>query len=64
MGNDAVVEGPYRCLICRWGAQLDDAIAITRRGICICLSCYLHETGYKPMPAWLRRDVTEAAGAA
>jgi hypothetical protein len=36
----------YRCLVCRWGEiTLDDALAPTRRGTCICLRCYTRETG-------------------
>ena len=34
----------YRCLICRRDdTPLDDTIAPTRRGTCICLTCYTRE---------------------
>jgi hypothetical protein len=51
----------YRCLICRFEVQLDDAIAATRRGTCICLRCYARETNSEhPLPLSLRREVEQA----
>lgn len=35
----------YRCLICRFDVTLDDAVAPTRRGTCLCIGCYARETG-------------------
>lgn len=31
--------------MCQFEAVLDDAIAITERGTCICVRCYARETG-------------------
>jgi hypothetical protein len=51
----------YRCLICRFEVLLDDAIAPTRRGTCICVRCYARETKTEfQVPASLRRDVEAA----
>jgi len=51
----------YRCLICGFEVELDDAIAPTRRGTCICVRCYARETKTEhPLPAGLRREVEEA----
>jgi hypothetical protein len=51
----------YRCLICRFGVELDDAIALTSRGTCICVRCFARETkSEQRVPAALRRDVEAA----
>lgn len=56
-------EGPYRCIICRWWAQLDDAIAVTRYGGCVCVACYKRGVeDERPMPRELRLWVSAAMG--
>jgi hypothetical protein len=51
----------YRCLICRFDVELDDAIAPTRRGTCICVRCYARETqNERQVPVSLRRELEEA----
>ncbi len=54
----------YRCLICHFNVELDDAIAATRRGTCICVRCFARETNSEQAvsPA-LRRDVEDALAA-
>ena len=48
----------FRCLICQFEAVLDDAIAITERGTCICLRCFARETGSeRPVSRELRAAV-------
>ena len=59
----------YTCVICYFTAELDDVIAPTATGRCVCLRCYTRETDTsRPMPKALQRDVnlalSEAAGAA
>ena len=47
------------CAICRYETPLDDAVAATANGHCICLRCYSRETGSaRPMPKALRRELT------
>lgn len=54
----------YRCLICRFMVELDDAIAATRRGTCICVRCFARETNSEhPTPKSLRRELEEALAA-
>ncbi len=54
----------YRCLICRFEVELDDAIAPTRRGTCICVRCYARETKTEHMvPPALRRELEQALAA-
>lgn len=54
----------YRCLICRFQVQLDDAIAATRRGSCVCLRCYSRETHSElRLTDELRRAVEQAMAA-
>lgn len=54
----------YRCLICRFIVELDDAIAPTRRGTCICVRCYARETNTEhPLPPALRRELEETLAA-
>ena len=31
----------YTCLLCKYPTELDDVMAPTQRGTCICLRCYL-----------------------
>ena len=54
----------YRCLICHFTVELDDAIAATRRGTCVCVRCFARETKSEhPLSATLRREVEEAMAA-
>lgn len=54
----------FRCLICHFTVELDDAIAATRRGTCICVRCFARETNsqHALSPA-LRREVEQALAA-
>ena len=52
------------CVIWRFDVPLDDAVALTARGRCICLLCYGRETGsHLPMPRALQREVSDLLGA-
>ena len=54
----------YRCLICRFDVELDDAVAPTRRGTCVCVRCYARETKTEhPISAALRRELEQALAA-
>jgi hypothetical protein len=54
----------YRCLICRFEVELDDAVAVTRRGACICIRCFARETNTEhPLPSALRRELERALAA-
>ena len=44
-----------RCIICRFETELDDVVTAGTGGRCVCLRCYLRETGTEqPMPRDLR----------
>jgi hypothetical protein len=46
------------CIICRFPAELDDAVVPTSGGQCICLRCFARETGSaRPFDRWLRQEV-------
>ncbi|HLZ72090.1 MAG TPA: hypothetical protein VKV26_19465 [Dehalococcoidia bacterium] len=48
----------YCCVICHFAVPLDDTVISGRTGRCICLRCYVRETGSEQtMPAWLTRDL-------
>jgi hypothetical protein len=50
------VEGScmFRCILCQLEIELDDAVAPTSRGRCVCLRCYFRILGNRrPMPGWL-----------
>ena len=48
----------WTCRICRFETVLDDVIVATPRGTCICLRCFLRETGSaRPISPALRRDL-------
>ena len=52
------------CIICHFEADLDDSVVSTGSGRCICLRCYLRETGTaRPMPKALRREVSAVLAA-
>ena len=48
----------YTCLLCKYPTELDDVMAPTQRGTCICLRCCYREIGdtRRPRPA-LRRSI-------
>lgn len=49
----------HTCVICRFEIPLDDAIAPTGSGRCLCLSCFARETGNTlAMPKQLRLELT------
>jgi hypothetical protein len=51
----------YTCRLCRWEVTLDDVVVSLRGERCICLRCYLRETGdSRRMPADFRREIDEA----
>jgi len=51
----------YTCAICHFATELDDVVALTTPGHCICLRCYHRETeSTLPMPKELRRQVIAA----
>ena len=52
------------CTICRFETELDDVVAPTAGGRCICLRCFERETGSaRPMPKALRREIINALAA-
>lgn len=54
----------FKCVICHFEATLDDAIAPSTNGRCVCLRCFARETGTDVvMPRDLRRDITSALAA-
>lgn len=54
----------WRCLICAFETVLDDAVAPTRTGRCICIRCYGREVGdRRPLPPALRRALVETLSA-
>jgi hypothetical protein len=53
----------FTCIICQFNVVLDDAVVSSRNGRCICLRCYLRETGAdRPMAPALRKDLSLALG--
>ena len=51
----------YVCVICRFQVELDDVVAPTATGRCVCVACFARETGTaRPMPKTLRREVVAA----
>jgi hypothetical protein len=51
----------YRCVICHFTVELDDSIAATPTGGCVCVRCFARETDSSiSMPKELRRDVIAA----
>ncbi len=54
----------FRCVICHFDVELDDAIAATRRGTCVCVRCFARETNTEhPVPSALRRELERALAA-
>lgn len=49
----------FRCILCAFDVELDDAVVIAHGGRCICIRCYARETGSeKLMTKNLRRELT------
>lgn len=54
----------YKCVICRFDAELDDVIAPVSNGRCVCLRCFTRETGgARAMSKELRQDLQSALSA-
>lgn len=46
------------CRLCLWQVTLDDVVVALRGDRCICLRCYLRETGDdRRMPKDIQRDI-------
>jgi hypothetical protein len=44
----------FRCILCQFEIELDDAVAPTHKGRCVCLRCYFRILGIRQtMPVWL-----------
>ncbi|MFN8559774.1 MAG: hypothetical protein U0531_21315 [Dehalococcoidia bacterium] len=51
----------FTCVICRFAAELDDVVAPTATGRCVCLRCFARETDTAmSMPKNLRRALSAA----
>ena len=49
------------CRLCQWQVVLDDVVVMLKGDGCICLACYLRETGdTRRMPKDFARDIEEA----
>ena len=49
----------FLCRLCAFLTELDDAVVVTATGRCICLRCFLRETGGSmPMDPRLYRELT------
>ena len=66
VGVPGVKEGKMRtCRLCLWAVTPDDVVVELRGDRCICLRCYLRETGTdRPMPREYQRQISEALHAA
>ncbi len=48
----------YQCVICKFEVQLDDAVAPTPGGHCVCVRCFARETESEhPMDKSLRQSI-------
>jgi hypothetical protein len=51
----------FTCIICRFEVPLDDAVAPTAAGRCVCLRCFSRETATaRPMSKSLHRELAAA----
>jgi len=51
----------FTCVICRFDVPLDDGVAPTENGLCVCLRCFARETGSeRAMEPALRAEVIAA----
>ncbi len=49
------------CRLCRWEVTPDDVVVVLGAERCICLRCFLRETGtLRPMPQAYRRQIDDA----
>jgi hypothetical protein len=49
----------FRCILCAFEVELDDAVVAAQGARCICLRCYTRETNNtKLMTKGLRRELT------
>ncbi len=54
----------WTCRLCQWQVTLDDVVVGLRADRCICLRCYLRETGdVRVMPRDFRREIDAALSA-
>ena len=54
----------WTCRICHFGTVLDDVVVATAHGSCICLRCFIRETGsVRPISRALRRDLVTTLAA-
>ena len=54
----------WTCRICHFETVLDDVVVATPRGSCVCLRCFIRETGStRPLPRALRRDLVATLAA-
>lgn len=48
----------FTCAICQFAVELDDVALPGPNGLCVCLRCYLRETGQaETMPKELQRAI-------
>ncbi len=49
----------YRCILCAFDTELDDVVVANPHGRCVCLRCFLRETGSaKRMEKRLHRELS------
>jgi hypothetical protein len=49
------------CIVCRFDTEFDDIVTEGSDGRCICLRCFVRETGsHRPMPKTLRHELIAA----
>jgi hypothetical protein len=54
----------WTCRICHFETVLDDVVVATAHGSCVCLRCFIRETGStRPLPQALRRDLVTTLAA-
>lgn len=54
----------FRCVLCKFNVELDDAITTTRNGACICVRCFARATESEHrLPTALRRELEQALAA-
>ncbi len=54
----------WTCRLCSVEAELDDVVVATARGSCICLRCFVRQTGStRPLSQPLRRELVATLAA-
>lgn len=54
----------FRCVLCKFNVELDDAITTTRNGACICVRCFARATESEHrLPTALRRELEQTLAA-